>query len=61
MRTIAGSILVFAAEQAYAHTFLIQHPYQSSASQVLLPASVVLLVVGLLLMVWGLLTERRIN
>ena len=59
MRLLAGAIFIHAAEQAYAHSFLIQFPHQGPASQVLIPASGVLLVLGLLLAVWGLLPERK--
>lgn len=59
MRIIAGSIFLLAAEQAYAHAFLIQFPHQSSASQVLLPASGVLLVLGLIVTIWGLFPDKR--
>ena len=59
MRMLAGSIFLLAAEQAYAHAFLIPFPHQSSASQVLIPASGVLLVLGLLLTIWGLFPEKR--
>lgn len=57
MRTVTGAILLFAAEQSYAHACLIPFPHQESSARVLLPASCVLLVVGLTFLVWGLLTE----
>ncbi len=59
MKLVAGSVLVLAAEQAYAHAQLVQFPNHESASAVLVPASLVLLVLGLLLFIWALLTEAR--
>ena len=59
MKLVAGSVLVLAAEQAYAHAHLVQFPNHESASAVLVPASLVLLVLGMLLVIWGLLTEAR--
>jgi hypothetical protein len=59
VRLLAGVVLIHAAEQAYAHAFLIQFPNQGTASQVLIPASGVLLALGILLAVWGLLPERK--
>ena len=51
--------MVHAAEQAYAHAFLIQFPHQGPTSQVLVPASGVLLLFGLVLCIWGLWPEKR--
>ena len=59
MKLVAGSVLVLAAEQAYAHAQLVQFPNHESASAVLVPASLVLFVLGMLLVIWGLLTEAR--
>jgi hypothetical protein len=59
MKLVAGSVLVLAAEQAYAHAQLVQFPNHESASAVLVPGSLVLLVLGILLLIWGLLTEAR--
>lgn len=56
-KLIAGSLLILAAEQAYAHTWLIGFPHQVHASQVLIPTSGVLLIFGLGLLVWGIWTE----
>lgn len=61
MKLVTGAILVLAAEQAYAHAYLVQFPNHISAAQVLLPASLVLLVLGALMLIWGLLTESRIS
>jgi hypothetical protein len=59
MKLLSGSILLLAAEQAFAHAKLVQFPNQVEAAQVLMPASLVFLVLGTLLMVWGLITEAR--
>ena len=59
MKLVAGSVLVLAAEQAYAHAQLVQFPNHESAAAVLVPASLVLLVLGMLMFIWGLLTEAR--
>jgi hypothetical protein len=59
MKLVAGSVILLAAEQAYAHAQLIQFPNHESASNVLVPGSLALLVLGTLLVVWGLLTESR--
>lgn len=56
-KLIAGSLLIVAAEQAYAHTWLIGFPHHVHASEVLVPASVVLLTLGLGMLLWGIWTE----
>ena len=57
MKLVAGAILLMSAEQAYAHSHLVQFPNHVAASQVLLPASLVFLVLGMLMLIWGLFTE----
>lgn len=59
MKLVSGSILLLAAEHAYAHAKLVQFPNHESASSVLIPASMVLLILGTLLLIWGLVTEAR--
>ena len=59
MKLLSGSVLLLAAEQAYAHLQLVQFPNHESAAAVLVPASLVLLILGTVLMVWGLLTETK--
>jgi len=59
MKLLSGTLLLLAAEQAYAHANLVQFPNQDSAARVLLPAAVVFLALGVLLTVWGLLAEVR--
>lgn len=59
MKMVSGALLLVGAEQAYAHSKLVQFPHQDAASQVLMPACIVLLSLGSLLMAWGLLTESR--
>jgi len=59
MKLLSGSILLLAAEQAFAHAQLAQFPNHDVAARVLIPASVCCLVLGSLLFVWGLLTETR--
>lgn len=58
-KLLAGAVLIHAAEQAYAHAYLIQFPHQGTASQNLIPASGILLALGLVLAVWGLVPERK--
>jgi hypothetical protein len=58
MRTLTGAILLAAAEQSYAHSYLVPFPYHESAVHVFVPASVVLLAVGLAFLIWGLFTDR---
>lgn len=57
MRTVTGSILLTAAEQAYAHASLVPFPQREAALQVFIPASVMLLALGLVFLVWGIFTE----
>lgn len=59
MKLLAGTVLLLAAEQAYAHAHLVQFPNHDVAARVLIPASLVLVVLGSLLLVWGLLSECR--
>lgn len=59
MKLLSGTLLLLAAEQAYAHANLVQFPNQDSAARVLLPAAVVFLALGVLLTGWGLLAEAR--
>lgn len=63
MKLLTGAILLVGAEQAFAHSLLVQFPNQDSASRILVPASLVLLTLGTLFLFWGLLsevqTERR--
>ena len=46
MKMVSGSVMLFAAEEAYAHANLVQFPNHESASRVLVPASVVFLALG---------------
>ena len=59
MKLVAGTVLLLAAEQAYAHAHLVQFPNHDVAARVLVPASLVLAILGSLLLVWGLVTESR--
>lgn len=59
MKLLSGTILLLAAEQAFAHAQLIQFPNHDDASAVLIPASVVFLILGSILWIWGLLSEIR--
>lgn len=59
MKLVSGSLLLLAAEQAFAHAHLVQFPNHDVASRVLIPASLVLTLLGAVLFVWGLLTEAR--
>jgi hypothetical protein len=59
MKILSGAVLLVGAEQAFAHSLLVQFPHQDTASRVLVPASVVMLAMGTLLVVWGLLVEVR--
>ena len=57
MKMVSGALLLVAAEQAFAHSQLVQFPTQDEATRVLIPASVVFLAVGAILLVWGIVTE----
>lgn len=59
MKLVSGSILLLAAEQAFAHAQLAQFPNHDVAARVLIPAAITSLIVGGLLFLWGLLTETR--
>jgi hypothetical protein len=59
MKMVSGALLLLAAEQAFAHSQLVQFPNHDDAARILIPASVVFLALGALLFVWGLLTEAR--
>jgi len=59
MKIISGSILLSAAENAYAHAQLVGFPNHQSAAAVLAPARLILLILGSLLLVWGVFTETR--
>ena len=59
MRTLAGAVLIAVAEQAFAHSLMVQFPNHLFASEVLLPSSGVLLFLGVSLMIWGALTDFR--
>jgi hypothetical protein len=59
MKLLSGSVLLVGAEQAFAHAQLVQFPNQSTATSVLIPASVVMLTMGTLLVIWGLFSDAR--
>lgn len=59
MKMLSGSVLLLAAEQAFAHAQLTQFPNHDDASAVLIPASVVFVSLGSILWIWGLLSEIR--
>lgn len=59
MKLLSGTILLLAAEQAFAHAQLVQFPNHEDATAVLIPASVVFVILGSILMIWGLLSEVR--
>lgn len=59
MKLLSGTILLLAAEQAFAHAQLTQFPNHEDATAVLIPASVVFLILGSILWIWGLLSELR--
>ena len=59
MKMLSGSVLLLAAEQAFAHAQLTQFPNHEDAATVLIPASVVFLSLGSILWIWGLLCEIR--
>lgn len=59
MRMITGAILLLAAEQSFAHAYLIGFPHQSYASQVLVPGSLTLGLLGLAFLIWGLAMDGR--
>lgn len=59
MRTLAGAVLIATAEQAFAHSQLVQFPNHLFASEILLPSSGVLLALGVGMLIWGSLTDFR--
>lgn len=59
MKLLSGAVLLVGAEQAFAHSLLVQFPNQDTGARVLVPASVVMLAMGVVLVIWGLLTEGR--
>ncbi len=59
MRTLAGAVLIATAEQAFAHSQLVQFPNHLFASEILLPSSGVLLALGVGMLIWGALTDFR--
>lgn len=59
MKLLSGTILLLAAEQAFAHAQLVQFPNHDDATAVLIPASVVFVILGSILLIWGLLSEVR--
>lgn len=59
MKLLTGAVFLVGAEQAYAHSLLVQFPNQDSASRILVPASLVMLTLGVLFTLWGLLSEVR--
>ena len=59
MKLLSGTILLLAAEQAFAHAQLVQFPNHDDATAVLIPASVVFVILGSILLIWGLLSEIR--
>ena len=59
MRCVTGAILLAAAEQAFAHAWLIPFPHREAAVLVLYPGSLVLLGLGLTFLIWGVLSEPR--
>lgn len=60
MKCITGGILIAAAEQAFAHSQLVQFPNHLFAQDILMPGSAALLAVGTAFLVWGIVTECRI-
>lgn len=59
MRTLAGAVLIATAEQAFAHSQLVQFPNHLFASEILMPSSGVLLALGVGMLIWGTLTDFR--
>ncbi len=53
MRMISGSILLLAAEEAFANSLSIGFPNAAAAQEILFPASLVLAISGLILLTWG--------
>ena len=59
MRMLTGAILLLAAEQAFAHAYLVGFPHQAFVSEVLTPASLVLGFLGIAFLIWGLVQDVR--
>ena len=59
MKMVSGALLLFASEQAFAHSQLVQFANHDDAANILMPACVMFLALGALLLAWGLVTESR--
>lgn len=58
MKTVTGALFLLLAEQAFAHSNMIQFPNHIYASEVLLPASLVSLLAGIFFLLWGLWADK---
>ncbi len=59
MRMLTGAILILAAEQAFAHSYLVGFPHQGYVSEVLIPTSLVLGAIGAGFLVWGTIKDQK--
>ena len=59
MRTVTGSLLILAGEQAFSHAYLIGFPHQIYAQTILLPFAAVATLTGIGFLVLGWLSERK--
>ena len=56
---LTGAILILAAEQAFAHAYLVGFPDRIFVRDILNPASAVLAALGVGFLIWGVVTERK--
>ena len=59
MRTVTGSLLILAGEQAFSHAYLIGFPHQVYAQTILLPFAAVATLTGIGFLILGWLSERK--
>ena len=59
MRTVTGSLLILAGEQAFSNAYLIGFPHQIYAQMILIPFAAVATLTGISFLIWGWLSERK--
>ncbi len=59
MRTVTGSILILAGEQAFSHAYLIGFPHQIYAQTILIPFAAIAILTGIGYLILGWLSDRK--
>ena len=59
MRTVTGSLLILAGEQAFSHAYLIGFPHQVYAQTILLPFAAAATLTGIGFLIFGWISERK--